>query len=202
MIQELLAALEEARSLPGPDVGPEAAARDAMIAKAEAERLRHELEAREEAAQAATERAKLLAAANAELCAKLDTLAMDLARREGERVESAWRISELEQQISRLELAESESTPTIAPPRMPESGGTEAQQSAHILDLQNELDALRQALAQEHEARVRVESGEDLARAQVELARQATLVEQLSRELEARDRVRRDDGEERTPGGA
>ena len=53
-----------------------------------------------------------------------------------------------------------------------------------------ELNALRQALTQEHDARMAIESGEELARARADLARQAVLLEQLARELEARDRAR------------
>ena len=45
--------------------------------------------------------------------------------------------------------------------------------------LRDELDALRQALAQEHAARVAAESGEELARARAELAKQAVLLEQM-----------------------
>jgi multidrug resistance efflux pump len=43
----------------------------------------------------------------------------------------------------------------------------------------DELDALRQALTQEHAARVAAESGEELSRARAELARQAALLEQI-----------------------
>jgi hypothetical protein len=119
---------------------------------------------------------------------------MDIARREGAIVESAWRISELEQQISRLEADQSEAATTLAPPRMPDPGSDPAQVE-RLVDLQNELDVLRQALVNEHDARVRAESGEDLAKAHAELTRQAALVEQLSRELDARDRVRTGEAE-------
>jgi len=204
IIQELLAALEEAKSQPIEDVDAQTAARDAMIARGESEALRREVEAREEAAMSATERATLLAAANDELREKLDALAMDIARREGTRVESAWRISELEQQVSRLEERESEVTPTIAPPQMGDVGGLgpASEQVDRLLDLQNEIDILRQALAQEHEARVRAESGEELAKVHAELARQATLVEHLSRELDARDRAHQGGAERLPPGEA
>jgi hypothetical protein len=175
MIQELLAAMEEAKLPSAQDVEAQPAPADAV---------------------------------NDELRAKLDALAMDLAHREGQRVESGWRISELEQQVARLEQLQSEATPTLAPPPMPppmpDAGGSSADpdQAERVLDLQNEIDALRQAFAQEHEARVRAESGEDLSKAHAELARQATLVEQLSRELDARDRARRGDNDELPPGGA
>jgi hypothetical protein len=170
IIQELLAALEEGKSL-------------------------HDSGAEGHPAEHETERVASLAAANDELRAKLDALAMDIARREGASVESAWRISELEQQVSRLEAEQSELTLTVAPPRIPDAAppiptpSPLPEQADRVLDLQNELDVLRQALAQEHDARLRAESGEELAKAHAELARQATLVEQLSRELDARDRV-------------
>jgi hypothetical protein len=51
----------------------------------------------------------------------------------------------------------------------------------------DELDALRRALTQEHEARIRAESGEDLVRAREELARQSVLLEQLAQRLAALD---------------
>jgi chromosome segregation ATPase len=156
IIQELLAAFEEAKSPPDPRVDAATAVRDAVIAKGESDTLQRELEIRVEAANSATERAAVLAAANDELRAKLDALAMDIARREGASVESAWRISELEQQIARLEAEHRELTVTIAPPKMPDAGPDLAQ-AERVSDLQNELDVLRQALAQEHDARVRAE---------------------------------------------
>jgi hypothetical protein len=105
----------------------------------------------------------------AQLRAKLDKLAMELARREGELQARAWRITELEQQVSAA----------------PAGGGSDPRLAA----LEKEVDVLRQALAQEHEARRQVESGDALRKAQSELARQATLIEQLSRELDQRQRA-------------
>jgi hypothetical protein len=129
-----------------------------------------------------------------ELRARLDAASMELARREGQREELAWRIAELEQHVSRLEAEQTELTVTIPPPAMaraPRSGPSSAgPDSQRMASLQNELDILRQAMAQEHAARLRAESGEELERARTELARQATLLEQLSRELDARDRAR------------
>jgi hypothetical protein len=134
-----------------------------------------------------------------ELRAMLDAASMELARREGQREELAWRIAELEQHVSRLEAEQTELTVTIPPPAMaraprsgPSSVGPDSQKLANLelANLQNELDILRQAMAQEHAARLRAESGEELERARTELARQATLLEQLSRELDARDRAR------------
>jgi hypothetical protein len=48
----------------------------------------------------------------------------------------------------------------------------------------DELDTLRKAFVQEHEARVRAESGEELARARVEIERQAVLLNQLANQSE------------------
>jgi hypothetical protein len=89
---------------------------------------------------------------------KLDELAKEVARREGELTARGWRITELE---NRLRSAR------------PASAGEDPKK------LRDELDALRQALAQEHAARVAAESGEELARARAELAKQATLLEQM-----------------------
>ena len=74
----------------------------------------------------------------ATLRAKLDALALDLARREGEAQAAEWTNQELERQLAGARAAGD------APARL-----------AAVLD---ELDALRIALVQEHEARVRAES--------------------------------------------
>jgi hypothetical protein len=69
---------------------------------------------------------------------RLDALALDLARREGEAQAAAWTIAELERRLAAMQ------------------GGTNEQQKlASALD---ELDALRRAFAQEHEQRVRAEA--------------------------------------------
>jgi chromosome segregation ATPase len=106
---------------------------------------------------------------NDELRGRLDALALDVARREGDLRSSEWRIAELTEELA---------------------GGAKKTKDGETAALRAELHALRQALAQEHEARASAESGETLRRAQAELARQATLIEQLSKELDARDRVR------------
>ena len=95
---------------------------------------------------------------------RLDALALDLARRESDLEAARWRVAELEQRLARPEAAE-------APAPAPSAPAGE------------EVEVLRQALAQEHEARRRAESGEALTRAREELQRQAVLIEQLSREL-------------------
>lgn len=76
---------------------------------------------------------------------RLDTLALDLARREGEAQAAAWTIAELERKLAAR--AGGAATPL-------DRGTNEQQELAAALD---ELDALRRAFAQEHEQRVRAE---------------------------------------------
>lgn len=92
---------------------------------------------------------------------KLDALAVEAARREGELTARGWRITELENALARA------------------NAKANATRSAPEAALRDELDVLRQALAQEHAARVAAESGEELARARSELARQAALLDQM-----------------------
>ena len=101
----------------------------------------------------------------AELRAKLDALALESARREGELQSRAWRIQELEEAAGR---------------------GGAASADGKLARVEDELDMLRKAMVVEHQTRVRNES--DLARARAEIERQTVLIEQLSRELDARDR--------------
>jgi hypothetical protein len=110
---------------------------------------------------------------NSRLRAQLDALALDLARREGEAQATAWQVTELERRLAQA-----------AEPSTPETSvqGTDRRLTLAL----DQLDALRAALAQEHEARTRVESGEELARAHAEIQRQAVLMEQLVRELGSR----------------
>jgi len=113
-----------------------------------------------------------LAEQNAQLRQKLDALALDLARREGEAQASAWTIAELNQ---RLKIA---SDRTAAPPTAAPAAG-DAPSGGELASALDELDVLRRALMKEHEARVRAESGEELSRARAEIQRQAVLLEQL-----------------------
>jgi chromosome segregation ATPase len=101
----------------------------------------------------------------AELRQKLDALAAFAARREGELEAARWRIAELEHRAAAVQAGSERDAPAGNPATF------------------EEIDALRQALAQEHAARVRAESGEELSQARAELQRQAALIEQLSREL-------------------
>jgi hypothetical protein len=88
---------------------------------------------------------------------QLDAMALDLARRDGEAQAALWRNQELER---RLAIAEQAAVPAAAkapgasPPGV--EGGDADTRLAAALD---ELDALRSALVQEHEARVRAEGG-------------------------------------------
>jgi hypothetical protein len=86
-----------------------------------------------------------LADENARLRERLDALAHDLARREGEAQATAWTVAELERKLSQASLA----TPEV-------SAAPDASKLRAALD---ELDVLRRALAQEHEARLKAESG-------------------------------------------
>ncbi|MBX3202111.1 MAG: hypothetical protein KF894_28540, partial [Labilithrix sp.] len=105
---------------------------------------------------------------------KLDELAAEVARREAELTARAWRIAELEGELARL-AADADAPGASAPATELASGDA----AAGLARVQGEIDALRQALAQEHAARVAAESGEELARARAELARQAALLEQI-----------------------
>ncbi len=86
---------------------------------------------------------------NVRLRSKLDALALDLARREGELRTTAWRVTEVEEELSSLRQI----------PREIGSAGDLREETASLraeLDkARDELDLLRRALAQEHEARVR-----------------------------------------------
>jgi hypothetical protein len=130
-------------------------------------------DAKGEATTLVAEATQALGEENARLRAQLDALALDLARREGEAQAMVWQVTELER---RLAQAAEPSAP--APPGQ----GTDSR-LAQALD---QLDALRVALAQEHDARVRAESGEELSRAHAEIQRQAVMMEQLVRELGSR----------------
>jgi hypothetical protein len=82
----------------------------------------------------------------AHLKAKLDALALEIARREGELMARAWRIAELERQVAQ-EAA-----------KAPVDQASENTLRSALVKAEDELQALRQALAQEHAARVAAES--------------------------------------------
>lgn len=109
----------------------------------------------------------------AQLRRKLDELALEVARREGELQARGWKITELENELTRAKSKE-----RAAPSGDPQAGRA-GELERDLMRARDELDALRQALTQEHAARMAAESGEELSRARAELARQAVLLEQL-----------------------
>ena len=108
---------------------------------------------------------------NAELRRKLDALATTAAKQKSEIEAYRWRITELERPRDtdgdRLEPAPPASTPD---------------RPAARTSADAEIDALRQALAQEHEARVRAENGEALRQARAQLEKQEVLLRQMTGE--------------------
>jgi chromosome segregation protein len=186
IILDLVHALEEARAEAMGELPVRVAAASDAAPSASPES--RELHARREQALRETR------TENEELRAKLDAAALEIARREGEATASAWRLEEMEQSVARLEDEQSELTMTIPPPaftNLEREVNDVTKLTARLTTAEDELDMLRQALAQEHQARARAESGDALTQAQTELARQAALLEKLSRELEAHDGVRR-----------
>jgi len=109
--------------------------------------------------------ADALAEENGQLKTKLDALALELARREGDTQASAWRAAELERRLGQV---------SGSPPE------ASSAQDGRLQEMLEELDALRQAMAQEHAARVRAESSEELALAKAEIQRQGALLEELA----------------------
>ena len=140
LVRELVAALEEARDSSGAPLTFEAAPAMPGVAPEEVARLRR----------------------------KLDELALEVARRDGELVAQAWHITELETDKARIAAAAARERAPLPSPK-----------AAVDASVRDELDVLRQALTQEHAARVAAESGEELSRARAELARQGALLEQM-----------------------
>ncbi len=166
MVRDLVGTLDELEEVEG---RPAPLPQDVSAADGSS----HDAALRDAALRDAEAASRALGEENARLRAQLDSLSLDLARREGEAQATKWQVTELERRLA--QAAESEA------PTPPGKGAD--RQLAEALD---ELDALRSALAQEHAARTRVESGEELARAQAEIQRQAVLMEQLVRELGSR----------------
>ncbi len=141
---------------------------------------------------------------SARLRGQVEHLSLEIARREGELEARAWRISELEREVGLLSQSlhgaeERASRAMEHAPTVHYSGEVrdprDSDDAREAARLRLELDALRQALAQEHAEKnaekqqadkVRAESGSLLEEARAELARQTVLVEQLSRELASR----------------
>jgi hypothetical protein len=148
LVRELVASLEEARDNPANAPVFESAPAAPGVAPEEVARLRR----------------------------RLDDLAFDVARREGELVAQAWRITELENDKARL-VARPTAPPAAVRHPAPQVPSADLEKA--LAKTRDELDALRQALTQEHAARVAAESGEELSHARAELARQAALLEQM-----------------------
>jgi hypothetical protein len=119
-----------------------------------------------------------LADDNARLQKKLDALALELARREADAQSTAWTVQELERKLGAAPASSAQ------PPPPPTASTPTA---SGVLD---ELDALRRALTQEHDARVRAESGEELVRARAEIQRQSALLAQLGQPAAGVDELR------------
>jgi hypothetical protein len=120
-------------------------------------------------------------AENARLRQQLDALALDLARREGEARATAWSIAELERRLA--EVTSSGQTANPAPAVVPPPGGNgegPRESGTGIALALDEIDALRRALAQEHERRVRAESGDALVEARADIQRLTVLVDQMT----------------------
>jgi hypothetical protein len=129
----------------------------------------------------AVESSSAALAENARLRQQLDALALDLARREGEARATAWSVAELER---RLEEATSSGqtanpAPAVVPPP-PGNGEGPRESGTGIARALDEIDALRRALAQEHERRVRAESGDALTQARADIQRLTVLVDQMA----------------------
>ena len=106
---------------------------------------------------------------NVRLRSKLDALALDLARREGELATTTWRVTELEEELAHLkqmppELAATDGLSDLREDVPRESRGLRDETAALRAELdkaRDELDLLRRALAQEHEARARESSSRE-----------------------------------------
>lgn len=121
---------------------------------------------------------------NVRLRQQLDTLALDLARREADAHAAAWTVAELERRLAQQ-----------AEPRAESSEEAKGALSRAL----DEVDALRRALAQEHAARVRVESGAALAQARSEIERLTVLLEQQASEQRAASDARTGRSDEPIP---
>jgi hypothetical protein len=105
------------------------------------------------------------------LAQKLDAMSLELARYEGELLARDWRIAELEQSLAIADAG------IAAAASEPQSRGRA------VGELEAEVDTLRRALAQEHDARKRAESGQGADDLRAALAEKMALIEQLSAKL-------------------
>jgi hypothetical protein len=128
---------------------------------------------------------RALLAENARLRERLDALALDLARREGEAHASSWSVAELERRLAELTSDNGgvRRAPEAASTVLSDPSGAES--NATLFAALEEIDVLRRALSQEHDSRLRAESGDALARARSDIERLTVLLEQSTREREA-----------------
>ncbi|MGA3121506.1 MAG: hypothetical protein ABSF69_12125 [Polyangiaceae bacterium] len=160
IVRDLVSALDESGSYPEPPTGDDPVEGHALLAE------------------------------NARLRERLDALALDLARREGEARASSWSVAELERRLAELTSdnagvrRESEGASTVL------SDASRAESNAALFAALDEIDVLRRALSQEHESRLRAESGDALARARSDIERLTVLLEQSTREPEASEEAR------------
>jgi hypothetical protein len=155
IVRDLVAALEEA----GPAPAPEADVQNSAPAAPATPMPRPVADV---ASSTATEEAQRLRE-------QLDGLALEVARREGDAQAMAWTVAELERRLALADRNGAASSHVLPAP-------------TRDLEAEAEMEVLRKALVQEHEARRRAESGEALAAAQTEIARLTLLLEQAERE--------------------
>ncbi len=153
MVRELVSALEEAEAAEVPAPLPAAIPAPLPVA------MPAPLPTVDDRAERA------LTEENARLRDQLNVLALDLARREGEAQAMGWTVAELERRLA-LATAPVAVSPVVAPE--PTGAALHEPGDDELRAALDELDALRRALAQEHEARGKAESAEKVARALLE----------------------------------
>jgi hypothetical protein len=119
--------------------------------------------------------------ADPELQAKVRAMALEIARYEGELLAREWRIAELEQNLAIAESAAMLPDPAGARANVqPSAAPVPNADGSRIAELETEIDTLRRALAQEHEEKKRIESGQGVDELRAALAEKMALIEQMS----------------------
>ena len=113
---------------------------------------------------------------DAQLEAKLHSMSTEIARYEGELLARDWRIAELEQN-----LAIAESVANLPPESRAGRAPNQSENGQRLEELEREIDTLRRALAQEHEEKKRIESGQGIDELRAALAEKMALIEQMAR---------------------
>jgi len=113
---------------------------------------------------------------DAALEAKLHSMSTEIARYEGELLARDWRIAELEQN-----LAIAESVANLPPESRAGRAPNQSENGQRLEELEREIDTLRRALAQEHEEKKRIESGQGIDELRAALAEKMALIEQMAR---------------------